>query len=685
MGEASLAVGRLLSSSTTPGGVPPKLRTSFGPPSYSENTRIAGHPARAYRWAKNGRSLVAYVLPTPNGDAAIMCSAPTGSSVGLDACIRIAEHAQVSGPTVELGTLESPNNDDYLHPFNLNLPPEPLSTNALERLGDTIGATEQANLLSPCNTPICRTGPAETLTCGGVSYGKTVWYDFYPDHNGQIEIRTFGFPNVIALYTYSSDAIPHWQSCAPGSTAKSNELFAIVQRGVNYTFQVGGRDRVGGSFQMLFNYAYSTKLAVAPFLTRPSFAPLGAPGTAAKLRKLLFVGLTRQEQVSFACSACGSGPIGKHTIAGNTLTDVPNSAPPLTSATRLIVSATAPAQIGRFQIYEPVIVPNATNDTFRVIHHGCLAPGAPPVTAAAARDPASLDQVKCPSPPVNLTGAEYAFWDGDGSRLQEEWYTGARWIGPLVIPGASISNQPAVAAHPNGEQDVFWKGADGNLWEMWYTSRWYGPSKPGGTEQLGSNPTAGIDSANDEYVFWRNRYYGLSEMTYTPEEQWTGPVQVYPGPIGSAPAVAVHGDGQQDVFWRGVNGHLYEMTLTGQGGKPRDLGGGQLGSSPSVGIDGAGVDHVFWEGTDGKLSEMTNADGHWGRPITLASAPIGSRPEVAVHPDGELDVFWRGPDHRLWEMWYTGRWNGPSKIGTGILDTSPGVATAAVGKVGGGT
>jgi hypothetical protein len=93
----------LIDSAPIPGRVPPTLRTQFGKPRHSGNASIAGDPAREYRWAKDGRSLVAYVLATPTGDAAIMCDAPVRRSVDSSACARIVEHAAVNGSTVVPG------------------------------------------------------------------------------------------------------------------------------------------------------------------------------------------------------------------------------------------------------------------------------------------------------------------------------------------------------------------------------------------------------------------------------------------------------------------------------------------------------------------------------------------------------------------------------------------------------
>jgi hypothetical protein len=59
-----------------------------------------------------------------------------------------------------------------------------------------------------------------------VGYGKTVWYDFFPDHDGHIEIRTSGLGNVIAIYTYDAHTLlPHQIQCGPGSSYPSNDLF----------------------------------------------------------------------------------------------------------------------------------------------------------------------------------------------------------------------------------------------------------------------------------------------------------------------------------------------------------------------------------------------------------------------------------------------------------------------------
>src|SRR5262249_44561551 len=140
----------------------------------------------------------------------------------------------------------SPGNDNYLDPIALNSPGTPLNaTNTLQNVTETIGATLQSNIFDPCNRSTCPNGPAELTTCQGVAYGKTVWYVFYPDHNGQVEIRAKGIPNVITLYTMDPGTrLPHSMQCSSGSKYASNVLHAKVQRGLAYAFQIGGRNGV---------------------------------------------------------------------------------------------------------------------------------------------------------------------------------------------------------------------------------------------------------------------------------------------------------------------------------------------------------------------------------------------------------------------------------------------------------
>ena len=69
----------------------------------------------------------------------------------------------------------------------------------------------------------------------------------------------------------------------------------------------------------------------------------------------------------------------------------------------------------------------------------------------------------------------------------------------------------------------------------------------------------GVDSAGDEFVLWRGEAdSGLWERSYH-DGRWNTPIRItIAGTIGSAPAVAVHSNGQADVFWKGTDGNLWE-------------------------------------------------------------------------------------------------------------------------------
>ncbi len=123
-------------------------------------------------------------------------------------------------------------NDDYDYAWSFNSAGTPLyPLNTYLEVTDTTDATLQSNIFSPCGLSSCPAGPAELDTCYGVNYGSTVWYAFYPDHDGQVEIRTVGFPNVIALYRVDPKTqVPTLLQCVPGSGYHSNELFNVSIR-----------------------------------------------------------------------------------------------------------------------------------------------------------------------------------------------------------------------------------------------------------------------------------------------------------------------------------------------------------------------------------------------------------------------------------------------------------------------
>ena len=575
-------------------------------------------------------------------------------------------------PSAAVANTQAPANDNFLDADNLNSPGTPVSVNTLQSVRETIGATVQSNVLAPCGMDICQAGPPEIDTCQGVSYGKTLWYDFYPDHDGQIEIQTIGIPNVIALYTYDPQTLlPTRIQCAPGSDASSNELSAPVRRGVDYTFQIGGRGDAGGSIKMLFNYSDSGDLTVAPFLASPTLLPIAT--SQFRLLRLKFIGLTSREKMSAACASCSAGALRINVGKGNTAVLSTRSAPVFNRHTRFLISATAPAQIGRFKLYG-----YPTRHRWPVIAAGCLAPGVVSVTSQDAAHLGLLKQVPCPTPLVNPVGGEYVFWQGMDGGLWQKTYANGRWTRAIELKVGKLGSAPAVAVHANGERDVFWKGPSGNLWEAYYTGVW--TVTPLGAGQLGSAPTVGVDAAGDEYVFWQGTDAGLWEMSYA-AGRWSRAIELNAaGRLGSAPAVAVRADGEQDVFWKGILGNLWEMSYTDGWGAPRDIGGGELGLGPSVGVDGAGNEHVFWRGLDGGLWEQSNLGAGWSQATPLNAGRLGSAPTVAVHADGEQDVFWKGAKGNLWEMRQIASWQPSVKLGSAQLGSAPSAGVDAAGK-----
>jgi len=188
--------------------------------------------------------------------------------VGLGAVVVVPAVADAPQP---------PANDNYISSLELNRPKHRLNrTKTLETFVDTTSATVQSNIFNPCGLRTCPSGPPEVTSCHGVGYGKTTWYDFYPDTNGTVRIRTSGFDNVITLYRFSVHTVlpdvAHRQ-CIHMSSSPFEELDARVKKGRAYTIQIGGAvsssspNGAGGQLQLLFDYfATPRRLAADSFL-----------------------------------------------------------------------------------------------------------------------------------------------------------------------------------------------------------------------------------------------------------------------------------------------------------------------------------------------------------------------------------------------------------------------------------
>jgi hypothetical protein len=190
---------------------------------------------------------------------------------------------------------QPPINDNYLDSLNINKPGTPLNqTETLSDTRNTAGATVQSNILSP------HPGPPELTGCNGVSEGKTIWYDFFPNANGLVRIRTSAsFGTVLAVMPYNAKTLLPENSqrqCAVNQPTAAGELFAKVQAGKSYTIQLGGVEEAGGELQFLFDYLVELKRLQAE-------ATLAAQPLAAGVRVVsLAVAAPRKARVEVRCT-----------------------------------------------------------------------------------------------------------------------------------------------------------------------------------------------------------------------------------------------------------------------------------------------------------------------------------------------------------------------------------------------
>jgi hypothetical protein len=249
----------------------------------------------------------------------------------------------------------APLNDNYISSLELNRHGTKLNASAtLKDVRDTTSATVQSNILSP---PYHISGPAEATACGAVNYGKTVWYDFYPNANGIARIRASGFDNVITLYRFNvHTALPDvaHKQCVHQSTFPSEELDSPVKKGAAYTFQIGGVNNAGGMLQMLFDY----------FVTPPrrlhASATLQARALSNGIQLLSLTVLTsRAAHVSVSCGRfCHSK--SRFGEALERFPDLKNVQLP--AGAKLQIRVTAPHSIGAFIQYS-VLAGNFTKIT----------------------------------------------------------------------------------------------------------------------------------------------------------------------------------------------------------------------------------------------------------------------------------------------------------------------------------
>ena len=221
-----------------------------------------------------------------------------------------------------------PTNDHYLQSLRLNEDGSRLERrDTLRDVRDTTEATVQTDVFNPGpNGQPGSGGPPEPTTCQASTYGKTVWYDMYPDVNGLVRLRATGFNTVIAVVPFNRrTAVPDFGSrqCADQSTGPAEEFLVSVRGGRAYTIQIGGVSNAFGSLEFLFDFLADTDgdgvldaddACPRTAGTRRNGCPVRivadvnfrAQPTANGIRFLSFrVEATRGSRVQVSCPGCG--------------------------------------------------------------------------------------------------------------------------------------------------------------------------------------------------------------------------------------------------------------------------------------------------------------------------------------------------------------------------------------------
>jgi hypothetical protein len=259
-----------------------------------------------------------------------------------------------------------PVNDNYLESLRLNEDGTRLERrDTLRDVRDTTNATVQSDIFNPPRSG----GPAEKTTCGATSYGKTVWYDAYPDVNGVFRLRANGYDTVISITEFNRDtAIPsafERAQCVNESNSSSEEFLVSVRRRRAYTIQIGGVNNAFGNLEFLFDFLADTDAdgvlddvdrcdrfagtrsnSGCPPRLRAN-ALIRAQPTADGIRLVsLRIDATRRSRVAVTCPGCGrqvkqARTVGFPGLRGRTFR----------AGSRIVIRVTRRRSIGRYIAY----------------------------------------------------------------------------------------------------------------------------------------------------------------------------------------------------------------------------------------------------------------------------------------------------------------------------------------------
>jgi hypothetical protein len=282
----------------------------------------------------------------------------------MTAVLAIAVGLSAAGSVAVAQAPTAPINDDYLNSLNLNQPGSALdSVNTLVDRRDLTAATVQPNILAP------KPGPAEMTGCGPDAEGHTIWYDFYPNANGLVQVATSAaFSTVIAVMPYDPNTllpINSQRKCIVNATNNSHSLFVNVTAGKDYTIQLGGEDNSAGPVELQFNYLLPPLSANATLAAQPTSSGVKVVS--------LNVSAPKKSSVTVQCtrgchtqSARGSG--GTVSIRGLKGAALPAGA-------LLKIYVTAPNRIGAYIAYK------ITRGNLSKLPQQCVSPGSKKVVS----------------------------------------------------------------------------------------------------------------------------------------------------------------------------------------------------------------------------------------------------------------------------------------------------------------
>ena len=259
-------------------------------------------------------------------------------------------------------------NDNYGQYGAFNEPGKRL--NRTERLTvqlNTSQATIQGDVFNPPNSG----GPPEPTTCDGVSYGKTVWYDFYPDVTGRVSLEASGFDNVIRVVPFNRiTLVPNFTGslCVNESSGATEKFLVDVLGRRSYIVQVGGVNNASGDLEFEFSFASdadrdqvfgelddcprfkgTAKRDGCPLRLRANTTLRALPTAGGVEIDRIAVSNNRRARVAVRCSGCG-----KNVKRGRSMSFPRLRGHELPAGSKLVIRATRRGAIGVYTAYKIV-------------------------------------------------------------------------------------------------------------------------------------------------------------------------------------------------------------------------------------------------------------------------------------------------------------------------------------------